>query len=81
MSSIEAFVIASKPTAHLGAGAIAQLPGFVRATGADQVVVVTDAALASTPVIATVQAVPAAAGQTLPIATSSPSSAEPHVKC
>ena len=36
----------------------------------------------STPnVIATVQAVPAAAGKALPIPTSSPSSAEPHVKC
>jgi alcohol dehydrogenase len=62
MSSIEAFVIASKPAAHFGAGAIAQLPVFVRATGADQVVVVTDAAVASTPVIATVQAVLAGAG-------------------
>ena len=57
MSPIEAFVIASKPAAHFGAGAIVQLPALVRATGADQVVVVTDAALASTPVIATVQAV------------------------
>jgi hypothetical protein len=32
-------------------------------------------------VIATVQAVPAAAGKALPIATSNPSTAEPHVKC
>jgi hypothetical protein len=32
-------------------------------------------------VIATVQAVPAAAGKTLPVAASSPSSAVPHVKC
>jgi len=56
------FVIAPKPAAHVGAGAIAQLPAIVRATGAVQVVVVTDAALAATPVIATVQAVLDAAG-------------------
>ena len=62
MSPIEAFVIASKPAAHFGAGAIVQLPALVRATGADQVVVVTDAALAATPVIAIVQAVLADAG-------------------
>jgi alcohol dehydrogenase class IV len=56
------FVIAPKPPAHVGAGVIGQLPAVVRATGADQVVVVTDAALAATPVIATVQAVLADAG-------------------
>ena len=62
MSPIEAFVITPKPAAHFGVGAVGQLPEIVRATGADQVVVVTDAALASTPVIATVAAVLADAG-------------------
>lgn len=56
MSAIDGFVIESKPVAHFGAGAIDQLPGVIRATGAGQVVVVTDDALASTPVIATVSA-------------------------
>jgi len=56
------FVIAPKPAAHVGVGAIGRLPAVVRATGAAQVVVVTEAALAATPVIATVQAVLADAG-------------------
>ena len=43
------FVITPKPAAHFGAGAIGRLPAVVRATGAAQVVVVTDAALAATP--------------------------------
>ena len=51
------FVIAPKPPAHVGAGTIGHLPAVVRATGADQVVVVTDASLSATPVIATVRAV------------------------
>jgi alcohol dehydrogenase class IV len=59
---MDGFTIAPKPAAHVGAGAVGQLPAVVRATGADQVVVVTDAALAATPVIATVQAVLADAG-------------------
>ncbi len=62
MSVVDGFTIAPKPTAHFGVGAIEQLPGVVRATGATQVVVVTDAALAATPVIATVMAVLADAG-------------------
>ena len=62
MSAIDGFVIEPKPAAHFGVGAIDQLPGVVRATGAGQVVVVTDAALAATPVIATVMAVLADAG-------------------
>jgi alcohol dehydrogenase len=62
MSAIEAFVITPKPATHFGVGAIGQLPDVVRATGADQVVVVTDAALASTPVLATVGDVLADAG-------------------
>ena len=64
MSGIEGFVIAPKPAAHFGVGALGQLPEVVRATGAHQVVVVTEAALASTPVIATVLAVLADAGIT-----------------
>ena len=48
------FVITPKPTAHIGVGAIEKLPGIVRATGANHVVVVTDAALAATPVVTTV---------------------------
>ncbi len=55
--SVDGFVIAPKPAAHFGVGAVGQLPAVVRATGADQVVVVTEAALAATPVIATVMAV------------------------
>ena len=62
MSAIDGFVIEPKPTVHFGVGAIDQLPGVVRATGAGQVVVVTDDALASTSVIATVRAVLADAG-------------------
>jgi len=60
--SFDGFVIAPKPAAHFGTGTVGQLPDLVRATGADQVVVVTDAALAVTPVIATVMAVLADAG-------------------
>ena len=64
MSEIDPFVITPKPTAHFGVGAIEQLPGIVRGTGADAVVVVTDAALAATPVIATVTEI--LAGAALP---------------
>jgi hypothetical protein len=56
MSAIDGFVIESKPVAHFGVDAIDQLPEVIRATGAGQVVVVTDDALASTPAIATVSA-------------------------
>ncbi len=62
MSVVDGFIITPKPAAYFGVGAIEQLPGVVRATGAAQVVVVTDAALAATPVIATVMAVLADAG-------------------
>ena len=54
MSAIDGFVIKPRPAAHFGVGAIAELPGIVRATGADHVVVVTDAALAATAVVTTV---------------------------
>jgi alcohol dehydrogenase len=62
MPELGGFVIEPKPAAHFGAGAIARLPAVVRATGAEQVVVVTDGALAATPVIATVVAVLTDAG-------------------
>ena len=62
MSAIDGFVIAPKPAAHFGVGAIERLPAIVRATGAEAAVVVTDEALASTPVVATVMAVLADAG-------------------
>jgi alcohol dehydrogenase len=51
MSAIDPFVITPKPAAHFGVGAIDKLPGIVRGTGAEAVIVVTDAALAATPVI------------------------------
>ena len=54
MSEIDPFVITPKPAAHFGVGAIEKLAGVVRATGADHVVVVTDAKLTATPVITTV---------------------------
>jgi alcohol dehydrogenase len=62
MSVVDGFVIAPKPAAHFGVGSVEKLAGVVRATGADQVVVVTDAALAATPVVAQVTAVLTAAG-------------------
>jgi alcohol dehydrogenase class IV len=62
MSQIDGFVIAAKPAVHFGPGAIGELPGVVRAVGAGQVVVVTDAALAADPVIETVLTVLADAG-------------------
>jgi alcohol dehydrogenase len=62
MSTIDGFVIAPWPTAHFGEGAIEKLPGLVRAIGADHVVVVTDAALAVTPVVAQVTDVLATEG-------------------
>ena len=62
MSQIDGFVITPKPAVHFGPGAIGELPGVVRAAAADQVVVVTDAALASAPVIETVLTVLADAG-------------------
>jgi alcohol dehydrogenase len=48
---VQAFVIEPKPAAHFGVGAIGKLPGIVRGTGADHVVVVTDAALEVSSVI------------------------------
>jgi alcohol dehydrogenase len=54
--------LSPSPPASFGAGAVAELPGSVRSTGSEAVVVVTDAALAATPVVATVLAVLEAAG-------------------
>jgi alcohol dehydrogenase len=54
-------VIAPGPAAYFGAGAIARLPAAVQAAG-ETAVIVTDAALAATPVVAAVTAVLAAAG-------------------
>ena len=45
------FVIEPKPAAHFGVGAVGKLPGIVREIGADHVVVVTDAALAVSPML------------------------------
>ncbi|MBV9447789.1 MAG: iron-containing alcohol dehydrogenase [Streptosporangiaceae bacterium] len=55
-------LIAAQPAAHIEPGAIRELPGIVRDTGADAVMIVTDAALAATPVTGTVTAVLADAG-------------------
>jgi alcohol dehydrogenase len=55
-------VIAPTPTAHFGVGAVGKLPGIVRGLGGAAVVVVTDAALAATPVIASVVGALEAAG-------------------
>ena len=46
-------LIAPKPAAYFDQGAIKQLPAIVRETRADAVMIVTDAALAQTPVIGT----------------------------
>ena len=56
MSGTDGFVIAPKPTAHFGAGSIERLPAIIDAIGAEAVVVVTDQALAATPVVAMVTA-------------------------
>jgi alcohol dehydrogenase len=60
--ALPGFVIASKPAAHFGAGAIRELPAIVRGTGANAAMIVTDAALAATPVIAAVTDALAEAG-------------------
>lgn len=55
-------LISPKPAAYVAPGAITELPGVVRGTGAAEVLVVTDSALAATPVIPAVTGVLAAAG-------------------
>jgi alcohol dehydrogenase len=62
---ISELVISPTPRAHFGVGAIGGLPGIVRGTdvaGGAAVVVITDAALAATPVVAGVTGVLEAAG-------------------
>ena len=64
LSAIAASQLAIAPTphAHFGIGAIGRLPGVLRDAGGDAVLVVTDAALATTPVIASVTGALEAAG-------------------
>jgi alcohol dehydrogenase class IV len=50
------------PAAHFGTGTIGALPGLVRGTGGQAVALVTDAALAGTPIVAAATDVLAAAG-------------------
>jgi alcohol dehydrogenase len=59
---ISELVISPTPRAHFGVSAIGGLPGIVRGTGGGAVVVVTDAALAATPVVASVTGALEAAG-------------------
>jgi alcohol dehydrogenase class IV len=54
--------LGTTPAAHFGAGAVAKLPALVTAAGGGGVLLVTDAALAATPVTGAVTAVLAAAG-------------------
>jgi alcohol dehydrogenase len=59
---ISELVISPTPRAHFGVGAIGGLPGIIRGTGGGAVVLVTDAVLAATPVVASVTGVLEAAG-------------------
>src|ERR1700683_1306509 len=54
--------IAPTPAAYLGSGAVTKLPGILGGTGSDGAVVVTDAGLAATPIVARVTSVLDAAG-------------------
>lgn len=56
------FVLSPTPAAHFGAGAASQLPEIVRGTGSSTAVIVTDPALAATPVVARTRDVLAADG-------------------
>jgi alcohol dehydrogenase len=58
------FVLTPMPAAHFGAGAVGELPGLVRGTGSSAAVIVTDPALAGSPVVARVRDVLAADGVT-----------------
>jgi len=55
-------VLSPTPAAHFGVGAVGRLPGIVRGTGRHAALVVTDAALAATPVVASVTGMLEAAG-------------------
>jgi alcohol dehydrogenase len=54
--------IAPTPTAYFGPGTISKLPGAVRAAGGQTAVVITDGALAATPVVSAVAGVLGSAG-------------------
>jgi alcohol dehydrogenase len=56
------FVLTPMPAAHFGVGAVSRLPGLVRGTGSPAAVIVTDPALAATPVLARVREVLTEAG-------------------
>ncbi len=58
------FVLPPMPTAHFGAGTASELPEAVRGTGSSAAVIVTDPALAGTPVVARVRDALAADGVT-----------------
>jgi alcohol dehydrogenase len=58
------FVLTPMPAAHFGVGAVGELPGLVRGTGSSAAVIVTDPALAGTPVVARVRDLLAADGVT-----------------
>ena len=64
LSAIAASQLAIAPTPHayFGIGAVGRLPGVLRDAGCDAVLVVTDTALATTPVIASVTGAIEAAG-------------------
>src|SRR5215469_5590708 len=62
LSEFSDFQVPRGPVAHFGPGALAKLPDIVREAGADAVLVITDAALARTPVIASVLRTLEAAG-------------------
>jgi len=57
------------PAVHFGAGTIGALPGIVRGTGGQAAAVITDAALAGTPVMAAAMAALAAGGLDAPVFT------------
>lgn len=62
-------VITPTPAAHFGAGAISKLGGIVRGTGGEAAVIVTDPALAATPVVASVTSALTGAGLAVRIFT------------
>jgi alcohol dehydrogenase len=61
------FVLTPMPAAHFGAGVIGELPGLVRGTGSSAAIIVTDPALAGTPVVARARDVLAAGAVTAPV--------------
>jgi alcohol dehydrogenase len=55
-------LIGATPAGHFGPGSIGRLPAIIASAGGDAALIVTDAALAATPVVATVTGLLAAAG-------------------